>query len=89
MKDLFHVSIVVVNARMARVVGTVSMFMQNRSDTDIVSLEYNDYKITVGDTVRAGKIPYKVNYIKPVITQQGLIGYDIIVCNVTSPEFEI
>jgi len=84
MKDLFHVSIVVVNARIARVVGTVSMFMQNRNDTDIVSLEYNDYKIKIGDTVRVGKTPYKVNYIKPVITQQGLIGYDILVCNINN-----
>lgn len=84
MKDVFHVSIVVVNARIARIVGTVSMFMQDCNDSEIVSLHYNEYKIKIGDTVKAGKIPYKVNYIKAVITQQGLVGYDISVCNINN-----
>jgi hypothetical protein len=84
MTQPFHISVVVVNSRQARLVGTISMLMQDVEDSQIQALYYEEYKLKIGDTVRAGKTPYKVNYIKAVITQQGLVAYDIIVCMVNN-----
>ena len=64
------------NARSIIITGNTEDIHSVKKNDNIVAINFPNYSISIGDITKVGKIPYKVNIIKEIITKKG-IDYEL------------
>ena len=79
-------SFVVKNARIVRLSGGVlNLDKVTNEEGDIIKLHNDQITLTVGDVITPKtKYPFKFNYIYPVISNNHLVGYDLLTAKTTN-----